>query len=50
MTLDLGAHGLTGRKFRYVRIVDAKKKISSKAEFWGADIDAIVAIHTSRPR
>lgn len=47
-TLDLAGHDLTGRKFRYVRIVDAKTKISGKPEFWGADIDAIVALHTVR--
>lgn len=49
-TLDLGAHGLSGKEFRYVRIVDAKTKISDKAAFWGADIDAIVALHTTRAR
>jgi hypothetical protein len=49
-TLDLSAHGLSGKEFRYVRIVDAKTKISDKAAFWGADIDAIVALHTTRPR
>jgi hypothetical protein len=49
-TLDLAAHGLTGRRFRYVRIVDAKTKISPKAEFWGADIDAVVALNATSAR
>jgi hypothetical protein len=46
MALDLATCGLSGRSFRFVRIVDTKTKISGKPEFWGADIDAIVALQT----
>jgi hypothetical protein len=49
-TLDLSDHGLTGKRFRYVRIVDAKTKITTKEEFWGADIDAVIALHTAPSR
>ena len=47
---DLAAKGLTGKQFRFVRIVDAKTKITDKSEFWGADIDAVVALHTTSSR
>jgi hypothetical protein len=49
-TLDLAGRGLSGKKFRFVRIVDAKTKISNKSEFWGADIDAIVALNAEAAR
>jgi hypothetical protein len=49
-TLDLADHSLTGKKFRFVRIVDAKHKISNKSEYWGADIDAVVALHVTSAR
>lgn len=48
-TLDLAAHGLSRARFRYVRLVDTEQGLADKAAFWGADIDAIVAIH-AQPR
>ena len=48
--LDLAAHGLSGKKFRYVRLIDAEEGLADKPAFWGADIDAIVAIHAAPAR
>jgi hypothetical protein len=46
-TLDLAAHGLVGRRFRFVRLVDAQRNVTFDPKYWGTDIDAVVALHTT---
>jgi hypothetical protein len=46
--IDLEDFGLTKKRFRFVRLVDPGTHPAPKPEFWGADIDAVVAIHSVR--